>query len=160
MVDARLRDGSRVNAVIAPVALRGASLTIRKFPQTRPDMDDLLRVGALDSAMRDFLCASVLGKKNMIVSGGTGSGKTTLLNILSNFIPDGERIVTIEDAAELRLDHRHLVALESRPAKLEGRGRIDIRDLVRNAFRMRPARIVLGECRAGEAFDMLAALTP
>ncbi len=158
MVDARLRDGSRVNAVIAPVALRGASLTIRKFPQARPDMDDLLRVGALDSAMRDFLCASVLGKKNMIVSGGTGSGKTTLLNILSNFIPDGERIVTIEDAAELRLDHRHLVALESRPANLEGRGRIDIRDLVRNALRMRPDRIVIGECRGGEAFDMLAAM--
>jgi pilus assembly protein CpaF len=158
MVDARLRDGSRVNAVIAPVALRGASLTIRKFPQARPDMNDLLRVGALDSAMRDFLCASVQGKKNTIVSGGTGSGKTTLLNILSNFIPDGERIVTIEDAAELRLDHRHLVALESRPANLEGRGRIDIRDLVRNALRMRPDRIVIGECRGGEAFDMLAAM--
>jgi pilus assembly protein CpaF len=158
MVDARLRDGSRVNAVIAPVALRGASLTIRKFPQARPDMEDLLRVGALDTAMRDFLCASVQAKKNLIVSGGTGSGKTTLLNILSNFIPDGERIVTIEDAAELRLDHRHLVALESRPANLEGRGRIDIRDLVRNALRMRPDRIVIGECRGGEAFDMLAAM--
>src|SRR5690606_20999943 len=158
MVDARLRDGSRVNAVIAPVALRGASLTIRKFPQARPDMEDLLRVGALDTAMRDFLCASVQAKKNLIVSGGTGSGKTTLLNILSNFIPDGERIVTIEDAAELRLDHRHLVALESRPANLEGRGKIDIRDLVRNALRMRPDRIVIGECRGGEAFDMLAAM--
>src|SRR3546814_2190622 len=106
MVDARLRDGSRVNAVIAPVALRGASLTIRKFPQVRPGMDDLLRVGALDAAMRDFLSAAVVGRKNIIVSGGTGSGKTTLLNILSNFIPDGERIVTIEDAAELRSEEQ------------------------------------------------------
>ncbi|MGB3288671.1 MAG: ATPase, T2SS/T4P/T4SS family [Burkholderiaceae bacterium] len=158
MVDARLRDGSRVNAIVAPVALRGASLTIRKFPQSRPGMDDLLRVGALDSHMRDFLRASVLGRKNIVVSGGTGSGKTTLLNILSNFIPDDERIVTIEDAAELRLNHQHLVALESRPANLEGRGRIDIRDLVRNALRMRPDRIVIGECRGGEAFDMLAAM--
>lgn len=158
MVDARLRDGSRVNAIIAPVALRGASLTIRKFPQARPGMEDLLRVGALDNSMRDFLRASVLGRRNIIVSGGTGSGKTTLLNILSNFIPDGERIVTIEDAAELRLDHQHLVALEARPPNLEGRGRIDIRDLVRNALRMRPDRIVIGECRGGEAFDMLAAM--
>ncbi|SHG73684.1 ATPase, T2SS/T4P/T4SS family [Pollutimonas bauzanensis] len=158
MVDARLRDGSRVNAVIPPVALRGASLTIRKFPQSRPAMDDLLRAGALDEAMRDFLAACVRHRKNLIVSGGTGSGKTTLLNILSNCIPDGERIVTIEDAAELRLNHRHLVSLEARPANLEGRGRIDIRDLVRNALRMRPDRIVIGECRGGEAFDMLAAM--
>src|SRR5690606_20531292 len=151
-------DGSRVNAIIAPVALRGASLTIRKFPQARPGMEDLLRVGALDNSMRDFLRASVLGRRNIIVSGGTGSGTTTLLNILSNFIPDGERIVTIEDAAELRLDHQHLVALEARPPNLEGRGRIDIRDLVHNALRMRPDRIVIGECRGGEAFDMLAAM--
>lgn len=158
MVDARLRDGSRVNAVIAPVALRGASLTIRKFPCRRPAMDDLLRMGTLDVSMRDFLAACVIARKNMIVSGGTGSGKTTLLNILSNCIPAGERIITIEDAAELRLGHEHLVALESRPANLEGRGRIDIRDLVRNALRMRPDRIVIGECRGGEAFDMLAAM--
>lgn len=158
MVDARLRDGSRINAVIPPVALRGASLTIRKFPKRRPGMDDLLRVAALDEAMRDFLGACVRSKKNIIVSGGTGSGKTTLLNILSNCIPEGERIVTIEDAAELRLNHAHLVALESRPANLEGRGKIEIRDLVRNALRMRPDRIVIGECRGGEAFDMLAAM--
>lgn len=158
MVDARLRDGSRVNAVIGPVALRGASLTIRKFPHTRPDMNDLIAVGALDMHMRDFLAVCVAQKKNIVVSGGTGSGKTTLLNILSNCIPAGERIVTIEDAAELRLSHQHLVSLESRPANLEGRGKIDIRDLVRNALRMRPDRIVIGECRGGEAFDMLAAM--
>lgn len=158
MVDARLRDGSRVNAVIPPVALRGASLTIRKFPQNRPGMDDLLRIGTLDRAMRDFLVISIQHKKNIIVSGGTGSGKTTLLNILSNAIPAGERIVTIEDAAELRLRHQHLVALESRPPNLEGRGKIEIRDLVRNSLRMRPDRIVIGECRGAEAFDMLAAM--
>src|SRR3546814_15132749 len=116
-------------------------------------MDDLLRVGALDAAMRDFLSAAVVGRKNIIVSGGTGSGKTTLLNILSNFIPDGERIVTIEDAAELRLDHQHLVALESRPANLEGRVRIDIRDLVRNAWRLRQARPVFGEGSPDAAFN-------
>lgn len=158
MVDARLRDGSRVNAVIPPVALRGASLTIRKFPHSRPGMDDLLRVGALDESMRDFLSACVQHRKNIIVSGGTGSGKTTLLNILSNCIPTGERIVTIEDAAELQLNHQHLVSLEARPANLEGRGEINIRDLVRNALRMRPDRIVIGECRGGESFDMLAAM--
>lgn len=158
MVDARLRDGSRVNAVIPPVALRGASLTIRKFPLQRPSMNDLVGIGALDNAMCDFLLACVQHKKNLIVSGGTGSGKTTLLNILSNAIPAGERIVTIEDAAELRLNHAHLVALESRPANLEGRGKIEIRDLVRNALRMRPDRIIIGECRGGEAFDMLAAM--
>ncbi|HEY9279401.1 MAG TPA: CpaF family protein, partial [Eoetvoesiella sp.] len=158
MVDARLQDGSRVNAVIPPVALRGASLTIRKFPQSRPTMDDLIHVGALDVFMRDFLNACVRLRKNIVVSGGTGSGKTTLLNILSNCIPDGERIVTIEDAAELRLNHQHLVTLEARPSNLEGRGKIDIRDLVRNALRMRPDRIVIGECRGGEAFDMLAAM--
>ena len=158
MVDARLRDGSRVNAVIPPLALRGASLTIRKFPQRRLAMDDLLRAGALDACMAEFLRFCVRQRKNIIVSGGTGSGKTTLLNVLSNCIPEGERIVTIEDAAELRLDHAHLVALEGRPPNLEGRGRVDIRDLVRNALRMRPDRIVVGECRAGEAFDMLAAM--
>ncbi len=158
MVDARLRDGSRVNAVIAPVALRGASLTIRKFPVRRPRMDDLVGMGSLDDAMRRFLEVCVAHKKNIVVSGGTGSGKTTLLNVLSNAIPAGERVVTIEDAAELRLDHAHLVSLESRPANLEGSGRIEIRDLVRNALRMRPDRIVIGECRGAEAFDMLAAM--
>lgn len=158
MVDARLRDGSRVNAVIPPVALRGASLTIRKFPQRRPRMADLVELGSLDAAIRRFLEACVVCRKNIVVSGGTGSGKTTLLNVLSNSIPAGERIVTIEDAAELRLDHAHLVALESRPANLEGSGRIEIRDLVRNALRMRPDRIVIGECRGAEAFDMLAAM--
>jgi len=158
MVDARLRDGSRVNAVIPPVALRGSSLTIRKFPLKRPGMDDLVRLGTLDASIRTFLETCVARKKNIVVSGGTGSGKTTLLNILSNSIPEGERIVTIEDAAELRLGHAHLVSLEARPANLEGSGRIDIRDLVRNALRMRPDRIVIGECRGGEAFDMLAAM--
>lgn len=158
MVDARLRDGSRVNAVIAPIALRGASLTIRKFPVRRLDMADLLAVGALDEAMARFLTHCVRHRKNLIVSGGTGSGKTSLLNVLSNAIPAGERIITIEDAAELRLNHAHLVSLEARPPNAEGRGRIEIRDLVRNALRMRPDRIVVGECRGGEAFDMLAAM--
>lgn len=158
MVDARLRDGSRVNAVIPPVALRGASLTIRKFPQRRPQMADLVALGSLDVSMQRFLEVCVTRRKNILVSGGTGSGKTTLLNVLSNAIPVGERIVTIEDAAELRLNHAHLVSMESRPANLEGSGRIEIRDLVRNALRMRPDRIVIGECRGAEAFDMLAAM--
>lgn len=158
MVDARLKDGSRVNAVISPVALRGASMTIRKFPARRPAMADLLRIGALDAPMAQFLAACVEHRKNILVSGGTGSGKTTLLNVLSHCIPRGERIVTIEDAAELQLTHPHRVTLEARPANLEGRGRIDIRDLVRNALRMRPDRIVVGECRGAEAFDMLAAM--
>jgi pilus assembly protein CpaF len=158
MVDARLADGSRVNAVVAPVALKGASLTIRKFPRRRLAMDDLIAAGSLDEHMAGFLVLCVAQRKNMIVAGGTGSGKTTLLNILSNSIPMGERIVTIEDAAELRLNHEHLVSLEARPANVEGRGRIDIRDLVRNALRMRPDRIVVGECRGAEAFDMLAAM--
>src|SRR5690625_43481 len=158
MVDARLPDGSRVNAVIPPIALRGASVTIRKFPDKRPSMADLLRGGALNEAMAQFLKACVIDRKNIVISGGTGSGKTTLLNILSNFIPNGERVVTIEDAAELKLHHEHLVTLEARPANLEGRGQIAIRDLVRNALRMRPDRIVIGECRDSEAFDMLAAM--
>ena len=158
MVDARLKDGSRVNAVIAPIALRGASLTIRKFPDFRPGMQDLLRLGSLDAAMQQFLALCVVHRKNIIVSGGTGSGKTTLLNILSNCIPEHERIITIEDAAELRLNHDHLVSLEARPANLEGKGEVLIRDLVRNALRMRPDRIVVGECRGAEAFDMLAAM--
>ncbi|GAB1578703.1 ATPase, T2SS/T4P/T4SS family [Bordetella petrii] len=158
MVDARLPDGSRVNAVIPPVALKGASLTIRKFPARRPQMADLIGSGSIDRPMAEFLYLCVRARKNIMVSGGTGSGKTTLLNILSNGIPEGERIVTIEDAAELRLDHEHLIALEARPANLEGRGRIDIRELVRNALRMRPDRIVVGECRGAEAFDMLTAM--
>lgn len=158
MVDARLPDGSRVNAVIAPISLRGPSLTIRKFPARRLAMSDLLAAGALDEHMSIFLDYCVRQRRNIIVSGGTGSGKTSLLNILSNAIPAGERIVTIEDAAELRLNHAHLVSLEARPPNLEGRGRVEIRDLVRNALRMRPDRIVVGECRGSEAFDMLAAM--
>jgi len=158
LVDARMRDGSRFNAVIPPVALRGASLTIRKFALARPGMDSLIRLGTLDAAMSRFLQTCVKARRNILVSGGTGSGKTTLLNALSNCIPAGERIVTIEDAAELQLAHAHLVSLESRPANLEGKGRIDIRDLVRNALRMRPDRIVVGECRGAEAFDMLTAM--
>lgn len=158
MVDARLLDGSRVNAVVAPVALKGAGLTIRKFPRHSLSMTDLIQAGSLDAAMAHFLGMCVRERVNIVVSGGTGSGKTTLLNILSNAIPEDERIVTIEDAAELRLHHAHLVALEARPANLEGRGRIEIRDLVRNALRMRPDRIVVGECRGAEAFDMLAAM--
>ncbi|WP_459618779.1 ATPase, T2SS/T4P/T4SS family [Bordetella sp. 2513F-2] len=158
MVDARLRDGSRVNAVIPPIAIRGASLTIRKFPMRRPQLADLIAGGSLSAAMGSLLTDCVRARKNIVVSGGTGSGKTTLLNILSNAIPSGERVVTIEDAAELRLHHEHLVALEARPPNLEGRGRVDIRDLVRNALRMRPDRIVVGECRGPEAFDMLTAM--
>jgi pilus assembly protein CpaF len=158
MVDARLPDGSRVHAIIPPVAMKGASLTIRKFPQRRPQMSDLIAAASLSEAMARFLALCVRMRKNLVVSGGTGSGKTTLLNILSNEIPDGERVVTIEDAAELRLNHDHLVALEARPANQEGRGRIAIRELVRNALRMRPDRIVVGECRGAEAFDMLTAM--
>lgn len=158
MVDARLLDGSRVNAVIPPVALKGASITIRKFTQHRPQMPELIKLGSLDRAMADFLGLCVTYRMNMIISGGTGSGKTTLLNILSNAIAEHERIVTIEDAAELRLNHAHLVSLEARPANLEGKGVVTIRDLVRNALRMRPDRIVVGECRGAEAFDMLGAM--
>lgn len=158
MVDARLRDGSRVNAIIPPLALKGPSLTIRKFPARRLRIGDLVAGGSLSSDMATFLQMCVAHRKNVVVSGGTGSGKTTLLNILSNFIPTGERVVTIEDAAELRLDHDHLVALEARPPNLEGRGAVAIRDLVRNALRMRPDRIVVGECRGPEALDMLQAM--
>jgi len=158
LVDARMRDGSRINAVIPPVALRGASLTIRKFALARPGMDSLVRLGSLDAAMSHFLNTCVKARRNILVSGGTGSGKTTLLNALSNCIPVHERIVTIEDAAELQLAHAHLVSLEARPPNLEGKGQIDIRDLVRNALRMRPDRIVVGECRGAEAFDMLSAM--
>ncbi len=158
MVDARLPDGSRVHAIIAPVALKGAALTLRKFPQRRPTMQDLLAAGAFDARMADFLALCVRHRKNLVVAGGTGSGKTTLINVLSHCVPEGERIVTIEDAAELRLQHRHLIALEARPPNLEGKGGVSIRELVRNALRMRPDRIIVGECRGAEAFDMLAAM--
>jgi pilus assembly protein CpaF len=158
MVDARLKDGSRVNAVIPPLALKGPSITIRKFAKRKLGAEDLLRFDSASREMIEFMRVAVEHRKNVVISGGTGSGKTTLLNILSNFIPDGERIVTIEDAAELRLHHPNLVSLEARPANIEGRGQITIRDLVRNALRMRPDRIVVGECRGGEALDMLQAM--
>jgi pilus assembly protein CpaF len=158
LVDARLRDGSRVNAIIRPLALRGSCITIRKFSRTPLTMDRLVELGALDQRVATFLLRSVKGKKNIVISGGTGSGKTTLLNVLSAAIPEAERIVTIEDAAELRLAQPHVVSLETRPANLEGRGELTIRDLVKNALRMRPDRIVVGECRGGEALDMLQAM--
>jgi pilus assembly protein CpaF len=158
LVDARLKDGSRVNAIIPPLALKGPTLTIRKFAKKRLGAEDMVAYGSVDQSMVEFLELCVKERKNLVVSGGTGSGKTTLLNVLSNFIPDGERIVTIEDAAELRLNHSHLVSLESRPTNIEGRGAVTIRDLVRNALRMRPDRIVVGECRGGEALDMLQAM--
>jgi pilus assembly protein CpaF len=158
MVDARLKDGSRVNAVIPPLALKGPSITIRKFSKRKLGAQDLLKFGSASQEMVEFMKITVEHRKNVIISGGTGSGKTTLLNILSNFIPKGERIVTIEDAAELQLHHPNLVSLESRPANIEGKGQIAIRDLVRNSLRMRPDRIVVGECRGGEALDMLQAM--
>lgn len=158
MVDARLADGSRVNAVIPPVALRGPSLSIRKFSKRKLHGEDLIKFGSINQSMLDFVEMAVRERRNIVVTGGTGSGKTTLLNILSNFIPDNERIVTIEDAAELKLSQPNLVSMESRPANLEGRGLIAIRDLVRNSLRMRPDRIVVGECRGGEALDMLQAM--
>jgi pilus assembly protein CpaF len=158
MVDARLADGSRVNAVIAPIALDGSILTIRKFsPDPFTDLD-LIAFGTLSVQGRDFLRACVLGRRNIVISGGTGSGKTTLLNVLSSFIPDDERIVTIEDAAELQLRQRHVLRLEARPSNTEGKGQISIRDLVKNALRMRPDRIVVGEIRDGAALDMLQAM--
>jgi len=158
MVDARLKDGSRVNAVIPPVALRGPSISIRKFSRRKLVGQDLIEFGSINAQMLEFLEVAVRERRNIVVTGGTGSGKTTLLNVLSNFIPDHERIVTIEDAAELKLNQPNLVGLESRPANLEGKGMIAIRDLVRNALRMRPDRIVVGECRGGEALDMLQAM--
>jgi len=158
MVDARLPDGSRVNAIIEPLALRGATLTIRRFGTKRLTIDDLVRFGSVPPEVVGFLRAIVEARLNVIVSGGTGTGKTTFLNILSNFIPPGDRIVTIEDAAELALDQEHVVSLESRPANVEGRGTVTIRDLVKNSLRMRPDRIVVGECRGGEALDMLQAM--
>lgn len=159
MVDARLSDGSRINAIIPPLSLNGPMITIRKFAQERYTVDDLLvKFHTLTQPMADFLNACVIGRKNMIVSGGTGAGKTTLLNIISQFIPDNERIITIEDAAELRLVKSHWARLESRPPNIEGRGRITIRDLFVNTLRMRPDRIIIGECRGPEVLDMLQAM--
>jgi pilus assembly protein CpaF len=158
MVDARLPDGSRVNAIIEPLALDGSTLTIRRFGSKRLGMEDLLRFGSVAPESTGLLKAMVEARLNIVVSGGTGSGKTTFLNILSNYIPNGERIVTIEDAAELLLNQEHIVRLESRPSNIEGRGAVSIRDLVKNSLRMRPDRIVVGECRSGEALDMLQAM--
>ena len=158
MVDARLPDGSRVNAVIPPLALRGASVTIRKFADKKLTTEDLIKFGSMTQEMALFLEEAVRARKNILVSGGTGSGKTTLLNVLSLFIPEGERVVTVEDSAELKLNHKNLVSLEARPANIEGKGRITIRDLVINTLRMRPDRIIVGECRGAEALDMLQAM--
>jgi len=158
MVDCRLPDGSRVNAIIPPLAIDGASLTIRKFAREPFTVQDLISFGTLTAEAAGFLEACVKAHFNVLVAGGTGSGKTTTLNVLSAFIPDTERVVTIEDAAELQLRQPHKVRLESRPARIDGSGRISIRDLVVNALRMRPDRIVIGECRSGEALDMLQAM--
>ncbi len=158
LVDARLSDGSRVNAVIAPLAVSGPTLTIRKFPERKMIVDDLITKGALTRTAAEFLRAAVLGRKNILISGGTGTGKTTLLNCLSDFIPDKERIVTVEDTAELQLAKEHVVRLETKSANVEGTGEFTIRDLVKNALRMRPDRIVVGECRGPEALDMLQAM--
>ncbi|WP_084005591.1 ATPase, T2SS/T4P/T4SS family [Gilvimarinus polysaccharolyticus] len=158
MVDARLRDGSRVNAIIPPLALRGPCITIRKFSEKKLTDRDLIRYGSANEAMVTFMRMCVEQRSNIIVSGGTGSGKTTLLNILSNFIPMEDRVITVEDAAELRLVQPHVVSLEARPANMEGKGQVTIRELVKNCLRMRPDRIVVGECRGGEALDMLQAM--
>jgi pilus assembly protein CpaF len=157
-VDARLPDGSRVNAIIPPLALNGPTLTIRKFSKVPLTVDDLIRFGTITPEAIEFLKACVIARLNVIVSGGTGSGKTTFLNILSGFIPNDERIITVENAAELQLRQEHVVTLESRPPNIEGRGEVTIRDLVVNCLRMRPDRIVVGECRSGEALDMLQAM--
>jgi pilus assembly protein CpaF len=158
MVDARLKDGSRVNAIVPPLSLRGPCLTIRKFTREPMQIDDLVAKSTLSADIADFIETCVKARKNIVISGGTGSGKTTTLNVMSGFIPEGERIITIEDAAELKLDQSHVVSLESRPPNIEGKGAITIRDLVRNALRMRPDRIVVGECRGGETLDMLQAM--
>ncbi len=158
MVDARLLDGSRVNAVIAPLSLSGPLLTIRKFARKRLGLQDMVNLGSLSEESIDFLRRCIQAQLNVLISGGTGSGKTTLLNALSSAIPDNERIVTIEDAAELQLNQRHVLRLEARPPNIEGEGAIPIRDLVRNALRMRPDRIIVGECRGAEALDMLQAM--
>jgi pilus assembly protein CpaF len=157
-VDARLPDGSRVNAIIPPLALNGPTLTIRKFEKDPLTIEDLIRFGSMSSETAEFLKACVKARLNIIVSGGTGSGKTTLLNVLSSFIPNDERIITVENAAELQLRQEHVVTLESRPPNIEGKGEVTIRDLVINTLRMRPDRIVVGECRAGETLDMLQAM--
>lgn len=158
IVDARLKDGSRVNAVIRPLALRGPCITIRKFSKTPLTIEDLVGFGSISRGMADFLKLSVENRMNIVISGGTGSGKTTLLNVTSSFIPHEQRIITVEDAAELRLNQEHVVAFETRPPNLEGKGAITIRDLVRNALRMRPDRIIVGECRGAESLDMLQAM--
>ncbi len=158
MVDARLPDGSRVNAVIRPISLVGPCLSIRKFKKEGITVEDMIRFGSLSREMAEFLSACVRGRLNVVVSGGTGSGKTTTLNALSSFIPEDERIITVENAAELQLRQDHVVTLESRPPNVEGKGEISIRDLVINCLRMRPERIVVGECRGGEALEMLQAM--
>ena len=158
LVDARLEDGSRVNIIIPPLSLVGPCITIRKFANRALSVEDLISFGTLDRKMADFIKVCIQARINILVSGGTGSGKTTTLNVLSSFIPENERIVTIEDAAELRLQQEHVVTLESRPANIEGSGEITIRDLVKNALRMRPDRIIVGEVRGGEALDMLQAM--
>lgn len=158
MVDARLPDGSRVNAIIPPLSLKGPSITIRKFPESRLQIENLIQFGTLSENMASFLDACVKARLNIFISGGTGSGKTTLLNVLSNFIPAEERIITIEDAAELQLGQDHVISLETRPPNVEGRGAITIRDLVKNSLRMTPDRVVIGEVRSGEALDMLQAM--
>ncbi|MFV9503397.1 MAG: CpaF family protein [Oscillochloridaceae bacterium umkhey_bin13] len=158
MVDARLPDGSRVNAIIPPCAIDGSTITIRKFSKNKLKIDDLVRFGSMTAEMAEFLRACVVSRLNIVVAGGTGSGKTTLLNVLSNFIPDDERIVTIEDSAELQLAQDHVVRLEAKPAEVDGSGKVMIRDLVINSLRMRPERVVIGECRGGETLDMLQAM--
>jgi pilus assembly protein CpaF len=158
MVDARLEDGSRVNAIVPPLALDGPSMSIRRFTADKLDHNDMIRLGSLTEEFVATLQAAVQLRLNILVSGGTGSGKTTLLNILSSFIPENERIITIEDSAELQLRQEHVVRLETRPANLEGNGAVSQRDLVVNALRMRPDRIIVGECRSGEALDMLQAM--
>jgi pilus assembly protein CpaF len=157
-VDARLPDGSRVNAVIQPVAIDGPSITIRKFKKDKLSIEQLVKFGSLTANMGDFIKACVLAHLNIVISGGTGSGKTTLLNVLSSFIPEGERIVTIEDAAELQLQQDHVLRMETKVPNVDGKGAVTIRDLVRNSLRMRPDRIIVGECRGGEALDMLQAM--
>jgi pilus assembly protein CpaF len=158
MADARLHDGSRVNVIIPPLAVDGPMLSIRRFAGARPGPEELVAWGTLTAELRDLLAAAVTDRRSILISGGTGSGKTTLLNALSRYIGAGERVITIEDAAELRLAQSHVVRLESRPASVEGRGEVTIRDLLRNALRMRPDRIVIGEVRGPEAMDLLTAL--
>jgi pilus assembly protein CpaF len=158
LCDARLPDGSRVNAVIHPLAIGGPFLTIRKFTKEKLQVDDLIRFGTLNAHSARFLQACIVGRLNVIVSGGTGTGKTTTLNVLSSFIPADERIVTVEDAKELQLHQDHVLSMEARPPNIEGKGEVTIRDLVKNCLRMRPDRVVVGECRSGEALDMLQAM--